>query len=83
METGRAFLEWFLPAPPDLPKPELIPDFRLYRDVESRLSDTRALLDAQLWAETQRDLVRGYATGPWLALALQRLKAPRTTFDAR
>jgi Zn-dependent peptidase ImmA (M78 family)/transcriptional regulator with XRE-family HTH domain len=51
---GRSFLEWFLPAPPDLPEPNLIPDFRLYRGAED-YSDTRELLDAQLWAETQRD----------------------------
>lgn len=51
---GRSFLEWFLPAPPDLPEPNLIPDFRLYRGAEDH-SDTRELLDAQLWAETQRD----------------------------
>ncbi len=51
---GRSFLEWFLPAPPDLPEPSLIPDFRLYREA-SDPSETRELLDAQLWAETQRD----------------------------
>src|ERR1700730_2463088 len=51
---GRSFLEWFLPAPPDLPEPKLIPDFRLYRGADDP-SDTRELLDAQLWAETQRE----------------------------
>ena len=51
---GRSFLEWFLPAPPDLPEPKLIPDFRVYRDAADP-SDTRELLDAQLWAESHRD----------------------------
>jgi Zn-dependent peptidase ImmA (M78 family)/transcriptional regulator with XRE-family HTH domain len=51
---GRSFLEWFLPAPPDLPEPELIPDFRLYRTAASP-RDTKELLEAQLWAETQRE----------------------------
>jgi transcriptional regulator with XRE-family HTH domain len=51
---GRSFLEWFLPATPDLPDPKLIPDFRLYHDAEDH-RDTREKLDAQLWAETQRD----------------------------
>lgn len=51
---GRSFLEWFLPAPPDLPEPILIPDFRLYRDADDP-SELRELLDAQLWAETQRE----------------------------
>jgi Zn-dependent peptidase ImmA (M78 family) len=50
----RAFLEWFLPAPPELPEPKLIPDYRLYRDAES-VADAREIRDAQLWAETQRD----------------------------
>jgi Zn-dependent peptidase ImmA (M78 family)/transcriptional regulator with XRE-family HTH domain len=50
----RSFLEWFLPAPPDLPEPKLIPDFRLYRDADDP-SETRDLLDTQLWAETQRE----------------------------
>jgi len=51
---GRSFLELFLPAPPDLPEPELIPDFRLYRGVDDP-GETRELVDAQLWAETQRE----------------------------
>lgn len=51
---GRSFLEWFLPAPPDLPESNLIPDFRLYRGV-SEPDEARELLGAQLWAETQRD----------------------------
>src|SRR5690348_1178556 len=51
---GRSFLEWFLPSPPDLPESSLIPDFRLYRAAINP-SETRELLDAQHWAETQRD----------------------------
>ncbi|PZR87630.1 MAG: hypothetical protein DLM68_08405 [Hyphomicrobiales bacterium] len=51
---GRSFLEWFLPAAPELPEPKRIPDFRLYRGADDP-SDTRELLDAQLWAETQRE----------------------------
>ncbi len=51
---GRSFLELFLPEPPDLPTPELIPDFRLYRNAENP-TGTRELLEAQTWAETQRD----------------------------
>jgi len=50
----RSFLEWFLPEPPALPKPELIPDFRLYKGADDP-TETRELLEAQLWAETQRD----------------------------
>jgi len=32
------------------------------------------------WRDVQRDLVRSYGTGPWVALALKRIKAPRETF---
>jgi len=32
------------------------------------------------WRDVQRDLVRSYGTGPWIALAMKRLKAPRETF---
>ena len=32
------------------------------------------------WADVQRDLAAGYGSEGWLALAVQRLKAPRTTF---
>lgn len=31
-------------------------------------------------ADAQHDVVRAYGSGPWLALAFKRLKAPRTTF---
>ncbi len=51
---GRSFLEFFLEAPPSEPERTLIPDFRLYRGAEPA-GDTRELLEAQLWAETQRD----------------------------
>lgn len=51
---GRSFLEWFLPSPPNLPEPSLIPDFRLYRDFDQP-SDSRELRDAQVWAEIQRE----------------------------
>lgn len=36
--------------------------------------------DEPAWDTVHRDLVRSYASGPWLALALRRLKAPRSTF---
>ena len=32
------------------------------------------------WHDVQCDLVRSYGTGPWIALAMKRLKAPRETF---
>ncbi|MGJ7541609.1 hypothetical protein [Variovorax sp. LT1R16] len=35
------------------------------------------------WAATGHDLVRAYGTDPWLRLALQRLKAPPSTFARR
>ena len=34
------------------------------------------------WAGAQRDLVRAYGTGSWLALGMQRLKAPRSSFSS-
>lgn len=51
---NRSFLELFRQNPPDLPEPELIPDFRLYRHVDDppQLRDRR---DIQLWAEAQRE----------------------------
>ena len=33
------------------------------------------------WAESQRDMAQAYASGAWYALAMRRLKAPRTTFN--
>jgi hypothetical protein len=32
------------------------------------------------WADVQRDLVAGYGSAGWLALAFQRIKAPRSAF---
>jgi len=32
------------------------------------------------WGEVRRDLVAGYTSDAWLALAFQRLKAPRSAF---
>ena len=51
---GRSFLELFRQEPPDLPDPELIPDFRLYRHADEPLQ-TRDWRDIQLWAEAQRE----------------------------
>ena len=50
----RPFLEFFQARAPQLKRPELIPDFRLYRDAVSprqRLEFEKL----QAWAETQRD----------------------------
>lgn len=51
---GRAFLEFFLPEPPALAEPQLVPDFRLYARVANP-GETRALKEIQLWAEAQRE----------------------------
>jgi hypothetical protein len=32
------------------------------------------------WADVQRDLAAGYGSAAWLALAFQRIKAPRSAF---
>ena len=48
-----AFLEFFLPAPPEIAEPILIPDFRLYRGGQPPAA-TRELIDIQAWAEMQR-----------------------------
>jgi len=50
---GRSFLELFLPDPPDLKEPELIPDFRLYREADDP-NDSRVMKEVQLWAEAKR-----------------------------
>ena len=50
---GRSFLEFFLPVPPPVVEPELIPDFRLYPRAPDP-SEQRALKDIQLWGEAQR-----------------------------
>jgi Zn-dependent peptidase ImmA (M78 family) len=51
---GRSFLELFLPAPPDVPRPELIPDYRLYRDAGDP-AEKRELQNIQMWAQAQRE----------------------------
>ena len=49
----RSFIEFFRHTLPNLPDPELIPDFRLF-PASSEPSSTKELKDVQLWAETQR-----------------------------
>lgn len=49
----RSFLEFFRSGPPNLPDPELIPDFRLF-PAASDLSFIKELKVIQLWAEIQR-----------------------------
>jgi len=49
----RSFLEFFRGEPPELPDPDLIPDFRLYRSADDP-SQTRKLKNIQLWVEAQR-----------------------------
>ena len=72
---GRAFLEFFLPDPPEIPEPDLIPDFRLYRGREVP-GPTRELLDIQIWAETQRT----NALGLYEELADTPPEIPETLF---
>lgn len=50
---GRSFLEFFLPEPPEVPVPNLIPDFRMHAGM-SAPTDTRELREIQQWVETQR-----------------------------
>lgn len=50
---NRSILEFFRHTLPDLPDPDLIPDFRLFPAASDPVS-TRELKDIQLWAETQR-----------------------------
>lgn len=49
----RSFLEFFRHTLPNLPDPDLIPDFRLF-PASSDPSSTNELKGVQLWAETQR-----------------------------
>lgn len=49
----RSFLEFFRHTLPDLPDPELIPDFRLL-PASSDPSSTKELKGVHLWAEAQR-----------------------------
>ena len=50
---GRAFLEFFLPAPPELSEPIAIPDYRTHKD-HDQSEDQRKLDLIRQWAETQR-----------------------------
>jgi Zn-dependent peptidase ImmA (M78 family) len=49
----RPFLEFFLPSPPVVPLPELVPDFRMQSGTTPPKND-RDLRAIQQWAETQR-----------------------------
>lgn len=49
----RCFVEFFLNEPPELPKPSLIPDFRIHRGTEID-KDNRGIKTIQIWAEAQR-----------------------------
>jgi len=50
----RAFSEFFLPSPPDIPKPKALPDFRLHKDALDA-SHEWEVEQLQQWAETQRE----------------------------
>ena len=50
---GRHFLEFFLPAPPEIPSPSQIPDFRLHAGAPPP-TDNWELRNILQWAETQR-----------------------------
>eukprot|EP01037_Dinobryon_pediforme_P018737 gene18737-19041_t len=52
-EYDRPFLEFFSREIPDVPKPKLVPDFRLYHDAV-RPGQNESLIEIQSWAETQR-----------------------------
>jgi Zn-dependent peptidase ImmA (M78 family) len=49
----RHFLEFFLPAPPDIPRPALVRDFRMHAGMVPP-TDSRELLKIQQWADAQR-----------------------------
>lgn len=49
----RAFLEFFLPAPPQIAESKLVPDFRLHREAADPRGD-RELQAIQSWAEEKR-----------------------------
>lgn len=49
----RPFLEFFSKNIPEIVESELVPDFRLHRDVPSP-EESNELLEIQSWAETQR-----------------------------
>ena len=50
----RAFLEFFRASPPTLAEPELVPDYRMHKGVETDASDVRELKAIQAWAEEKR-----------------------------
>jgi hypothetical protein len=51
----RPFLEFFLPSPPDVKDPQLVPDFRRPRDAKKLSPEQeRDLKSIQAWAEAQR-----------------------------
>jgi Zn-dependent peptidase ImmA (M78 family)/DNA-binding XRE family transcriptional regulator len=52
-EYKRPFLEFFAKEIPNIPKPTLVPDFRLHSS-SPVISDDNSLIEIQSWAETQR-----------------------------
>src|SRR5262249_7372538 len=50
----RSFLEFFRESPPTLAEPELVPDYRMQKGVETDVSDIRELKLIQAWAEEKR-----------------------------
>ena len=50
----RSFLEFFRESPPTLTEPELVPDYRMQKGVETDVSDIRELKLIQAWAEEKR-----------------------------
>ena len=50
----RSFLEFFRASPPTLAEPELVPDYRMQKGVETDASDIRELKAIQAWAEEKR-----------------------------
>ncbi len=49
----RPFLEFFLPSPPEVTRPNLVPDFRLYHGAPHPTED-RYFQDIQRWAKSLR-----------------------------
>jgi transcriptional regulator with XRE-family HTH domain len=49
----RAFLEFFLPEPPDVPEPRILPDFRMHAG-QAPPAENREVREIQRWTETQR-----------------------------
>ncbi|TXS89071.1 ImmA/IrrE family metallo-endopeptidase [Parahaliea maris] len=49
----RPFLEFFLPEPPSVYRPKLVPDFRLYQGAPDP-TENRDFIDIQGWAESLR-----------------------------